>query len=344
MTETKQADPFVLLELAGYQTMVDDLRAVLVAHPELLTDFDLPDVPTVAGVRYVAPGNEPELDAIMVEPASTRPRVIQLGAGDYHRTGPLVWPDVDPVPSIQGYGPFQTRIYWDTDGGTCFQMSDHGTEYVKGIGFRPGTGKPDCWYDNSADTAHDYGEHIIDCFFGDWNTTTGTAAVKLGQTINVFLDRVRFGGGKGPAILAKGQLGTINIDRFTVDSNAAEGQFGGLLQLDYTQGQQMTVRVANGRVECSGDDYAAPRALVRVVGGSGTPALVLLENVQIDLGSITEPHYVFWSDSGRSVFSAEFVSRLPAGLIDWQGGSGGTPISDIPAIWTNGTINAGGII
>ncbi len=223
---------------------------------------------------------------------NSNPYIVRPSPGVHHWDETVYFPIEGRTPSLIGYGPEATRVEWESDGGTALVGQNKGNQRVKGIYFKAGSGKPDCWYDNSADSAQDWGEWVEDCFFANWNTETGIAAVRLGLTINAHLTRVRFGGGKGPAIWAKGGGGSFALDRFTVDSSAADDVFGGLLRFDWLGGQKAVIEVTNGRVESSGRDYAAPYGIIHIDSAVGpAPVMVHMRSVDVDLGSpIATPH------------------------------------------------------
>ncbi len=258
------------------------------------------------GVVTVEPGED-------VQPAmDSNPYIVRLAPGLHRWDESVFFPTSGRVPSLIGYGPIATQVRWETDGGTALIGSNAGNQQVKGIYFRAGSGKPDCWYDNSADSAQDWGEWVEECFFADWNTETGTAAIKLGNTVNAHLSKLRFGGGRGPAIWAPNQhggLGSLALDRFTVDSSAADDVFGGLLRFDWKSGSQKAViEVTNGRIESSGRDYAAPYGIVHIDSPEGpSPVMVHTRSLDIDLGSpIVNPHAVV-AVTGSSSVSGNFT-------------------------------------
>ena len=152
--------------------------------------------------------------------------VVVFPPGDYRVVSVLTWKQHD----IVAMGQTSTRIKWDAAGGTCIQRTT-GTASVKGLRFVGGTGKPDIWLDLSSDST-DYGDWLEDCFFTDWNDTTGECAIKTGSIVNLHMRRVRFGGGKGYCIVSKSSAGTASFDltQFTVDfSGAAANVFKGVL-------------------------------------------------------------------------------------------------------------------
>ncbi len=241
----------------------------------------------VDGVTLVKPGDD--LQAAFDE----QPYIVQLAPGDHHWDGSKSFPGSDPVPDLIGYGPGATRVFWEADGGTVLIGGAKGNQRVKGIQFQAGSGKPDCWFDNTA-SVQDWGSWIEECYFGSWNRDTGTAAIKLGNNVNAHLSKIRFGGGKGPAILATGKLGSFVLDRFTIDtSSTPDGVFGGLLRVDWRGGQKMVVEISNGRVEATGREYAPPHGLVHIHSDRWTPAPVMvhLRSLDVDLSDgITIPH------------------------------------------------------
>ncbi len=194
---------------------------------------------------------------------------------------------------LVGFGPGVTEVRWEADCGTVLIGGNKGNQRLKGINFRAGSGRPDCWFDNTA-SVQDWGSWIEECYFGSWNRDTGTAAVKLGRLVNAHMMKIRFGGGKGPAIYVRGGLGSFALDRFTIDTSSTPGGvFGGLLRVDWKGGQQIVVEITNGRVESSGSEYAAPFGLVHVHAERSSPAPVSVHLRSLDIDfttSITEPH------------------------------------------------------
>ncbi len=214
----------------------------------------------------------------------THAPAVYFPMGDYTVTSKLTWKGHH----ILGDGPFVTYITWDAAGGTCIERTG-GTVWMKGLRFRGGTGKPDIWLDMITDST-DFGDWLEDLFFDDWNDTTGIAAIRTGSIINCHWRNLRFGGGKGFAIIIKGgTLGTFVLDNFTLDTaSAAASVFNGFINVHKTVQGSFQMRVANGRIENSGTEWTDPSGVIWIdsdpINNLGIiPATIHLDNLDIEL-------------------------------------------------------------
>ena len=190
-------------------------------------------------------------------------------------------------PNLVGAGPFSSRLVWNAAGGTCLSGAP-GASSIRGLRFAEGTGKPDIWLDWDADTVYDWGETIDDCFFEDWNDTTGIAAIRTGKLLNGYMRNIRFGGGKGFAIIIKtGNFGSFVLENFTVDtSNAASGVMNGFINLHSVAVGVFEMRLANGRIENSSVAWTNPSGVLWLDSDpvntlSGIPVNATLDNLDL---------------------------------------------------------------
>ena len=216
---------------------------------------------------------------------ATSKAVVVIPPGKYVLTSTLTMSST--FPDIAGSGPFGTRLVWNAAGGTCLSGAP-GASSLRGIHFIEGTGKPDIWLDYAADTEWDYGETIDDCFFDDWNDTTGIAAIRTGKLLNGHMRNIRFGGGKGFAIILKATGGgAFVLENFTVDSqNTTAGVMNGFINLHKTAQGTMQLRLANGRIENSSVAWTNPSGIIWIdsdpINNLGTiPLNATLDNLDL---------------------------------------------------------------
>lgn len=195
-----------------------------------------------------------------------------------------------------GAGPFATTIQWDgTTGDTAFSAGE-GRNYWQGFRFLAGGTEPGTWISFN-DT--DYGDHILDCFFGDTDSgTTENCAVNVGSVINMSMRRVRFARNKYAVLVEQDASASgsrpLTIEDFTIDWNNVGGSdpqaFVGVKMGG--SNSNLTLKLANARLEGTAATCESDWSLVRVWSDPANslntyPLTVHLDCLQVQAGDLT---------------------------------------------------------
>ena len=268
MTETKQADPFVLLELAGYQTMASQLRATLTAHPELLTDYELPlsgskpvrvsplgiyDVVTDFGAPPYPADSAPHFQAAI--DAATRSSNQECGTvsvppGHYSWQSPIELKNAHLRGSVPNSS---VRIYWDgANDEVVLTKRNNSFGDISGINFRAGTGIPAVWMD-LVEGLVDKHLAIRNIHFQDWTE----AAIRSSTWVNLHLADIRWDASRAAGWAIKlitthsMNLSSFVLDRFTYDHSAVTVPASGFICVDNSANASNlgTFKLSNARLE-----------------------------------------------------------------------------------------------
>lgn len=260
-------------------------------------------------------------------------------------------------------------VVWTGSTGETVVKSTAGSGLVhkrmENINFRSstviGAVTPFCWVDTTLDLA-DWGGMFRRVSFG--GVSAGGVPVKIGWVVNAHWENLRFDPGAGEFCIeinqAHGGLRSFKLDGFTVDTAGAgtAKTFRGIVHLKLTDASdQLGVSLAHARIESSTDNWAPNGAIVvvsEVTAGlmNIRPADVHYQDLQVDVGSQTNPPYMLYQDTTSTGAGAMLVAE--ACEFPGMGSLGGTWSSTVPipamptggqiGLWVTGRQNSGATV